>query len=109
MEGRIVAPPPVPLPVPLTTHRAEHVAAHDEGLGGNDLVDLRLVFVGSFEHPGVQPVAEAVAAVIAERALLRLVETGRVSVCRDRDVADHPAHAFSHCPTLLMATAVASR
>ena len=101
VERRVVTPPAVPLPIPLATHWAEHVAPHDECLGGGHLVDLGPVLLGSVEHPGVQLAARAVAAVVAERAFLGLVEPGRVPVGRDRDVADHPAHRFGHCSLIL--------
>jgi hypothetical protein len=79
---------------------------HDECFGGGSLVELGPVLVGSVEHPGVQLVAPAVAAVVAERAFLGLVEPGRVPVGRDREVAGHPAHTFGHCSLLLVATSV---
>nr|WP_233506928.1 hypothetical protein [Jiangella anatolica] len=94
---RIVAPPAVPVPVPLTTHRAEHVAPHDEGAGGRHLLDLGLV-LGPVGEPGVQLVAPAVA---AEGTFLGLVEPGRLPVGRHRDVADDLARARRHRSGLL--------
>ena len=66
-------------------------------LAATDLVDLGPALLGGVEHPGVQLVARAVAAVVAERAFLGLVEPGRVPVDRDGDVADHPAYKSCHC------------
>jgi hypothetical protein len=74
VERRIIAPPAVRLLVPLAAHRAEHVAPHDKCRGGGHLADLGPVLVGGVEHPGVQLAARAVAAVVAERAFLGLVE-----------------------------------
>ena len=68
------------------------------------LLDLGLVLLRVVEHPGVQLVAPAVAAVLAERAFLTLVGPGDVSVGGDRDVGDHPGRAFGHCCVLLVAT-----
>ena len=48
------------------------------------------------EHPGVQPTAPAVAAVVAERAFLGLVEPGRVPVGGDGLVGDHLAVTCGH-------------
>jgi hypothetical protein len=89
---RILTPPPVPRPVPLAPHRAEHVPAHDVRPGRRDLVELGPVLVGVLEHPGVQPVAPAVTAVVAEGAFLGLVRPGPVAVGRDGDVGDDLAH-----------------
>ena len=89
------APPAVPWPVPLAGDGAEHVAAHDVSAGAVHLLDLGSVLVGVVEHPGVQPVAPAVAAVGAEGTLLGLVGPGGVPVCGDGLVNDDPAHEDS--------------
>jgi hypothetical protein len=85
------------------------MCADDECVSRAYLVDLGPVLVGTVEHPGVQLVARAVIAVVAERAFLGLVEPSRVSVGRDRDVADHPARSCGHCSVLLAAFAVSVR
>jgi hypothetical protein len=91
--GRVGAPPTVPVAVPFAADRSEHVAPHDERARIGQLVDFGAVLRGGVEHPGVQLRAGAVAAVVAERPVFGLVETGRVSVDGDRDAADHLAHA----------------
>jgi hypothetical protein len=84
-------PTSLPLSIPLATHWAEHVAPQDECAGRRYLVDLGAsslkvrgtanpVLLGAFEDSGVQLVAPAVAAVVAERTLLALVVPGRVPV-----------------------------
>jgi hypothetical protein len=50
--------------------RAEHVAAHDEGSGRRDALDLRGVRVGLLEHPPVQTVPDPLAEGIGQ-ALVR--------------------------------------
>jgi hypothetical protein len=56
--GRLVAPPALPLQVPVVAARAEHVAAHDEGSGRRDALDLRGVRLGLLEHPPMQTVPD---------------------------------------------------
>src|SRR3954469_1636154 len=88
-------PPAFPQPIPLAAHRAKHVAAHDERLGLRQPVGLEPGLLRII-HPCVELGAPAVAAVVAERALLGLVEPGRVSVDRNREITGHLARTCGH-------------
>ena len=89
---RVIAPPPAPVAVPLAPHRAEHVAAHDVCLRGEDRIQFCSVLLAVIEHPRVQ---HGVIHSIAEGCLLALVVPRGVPVRRNREICVDDAHADS--------------